>query len=163
MSLFVEENHRIIQKTLLDNTDLKVNNRNIIAHIKRDGFIDAVNILFLTDAIATGTATISLLAGFDKQEIIPNFLKAPVVTSAIASSTTALVIDTSVAATPANLTDTRIRRLGEVVQWIYANKTTGHSITNSNLNEGFYFLAMTVTAGTIDAATKFATEVIIGQ
>ena len=44
--MFIEENHRIVQKTLLVNSEVEVNNKITIGKIKRDGFLDEVRILF---------------------------------------------------------------------------------------------------------------------
>lgn len=163
MTKFIEENHRIVQKTLLDDKDLVVGKPIVIGKIKRGGFLDEAKILFSSADITSGVAKLSLHAGSESDKIlIPAFLKAPTIATAVATPTSILTIDTSVADTKDN-TNTLVHTLGEVVDWIFANKATATNMETTDLNEGFFFLVMTLTAGTVPAGIKMGTEVVIGQ
>lgn len=164
MTKFIEENHRIIQKTLLDDTDLVVGKPIIIGKIKRGGFLDEAKILFSSADIASGVASLALHSGSESDKImIPAFLKAPVVATKIATPTSILTVDTSVADATTDNTNTLVHTLGEVVDWIFTNKASATNMKTTDLNEGFFFLVMTLTAGTVTAGTKMGTEIVIGQ
>ena len=160
--MFIEENHRIVQKTLLVNSEVDVNNKITIGKIKRDGFLDEVRILFLSALITTGTARVSVHAGSAPDRIlIPNFLVDPVVTAAISAPKSILTINAGLASS--DKTNPLVRTMGDIVKWVYANKPALHSMTATDLEEGFYILVFEVTAGTVAQGTNMATEVIIGQ
>lgn len=162
MSL-IEQYHRIIEKTSLNNEDIAVAKVAVFAKVARDAFIDGCDILRLSNAVAVGVGKIGLHRGSDKRLIIAKFFKAPVITAVIdATPTSVLIMDDLVKDTLDN-TDTRLHRLGDVVKWIYANKLSATTMTAYDADEAFYFLSITVVSGTVAPATKLFIQTTLGQ
>lgn len=165
MSRMKAINHSIVQRTLLGTSDLKVNEPLTLAKVGGDNFLDGLNILFLTKAIGTGAAKLSLSLGSSPETIvIDEFFDAPTLTAPIAVGSDPVGID-NIKSTLANGAKTSLRMytMREVLRDILATKTTGHNLAKWHLNESEYHILMTLTAGTVPADTEMAVEAIIGM
>lgn len=141
---------RVAKKSILRTADLGAVPTVAMELILSD-YIDSLTVEFSSAAVATGKLALSLHRGDGSGEIIPVFLDDVDISSAVATSTDILKVNTSIKDATGSGTRLDLHRLQSVLRWVRANKTSGHSIAERDTRASSMFLMATVSAGTIPA------------
>lgn len=127
-------------------------------------YIDAFN-LVSSPVVATGSMEFDLWNGSRTKLLASSFFQAAALTSAISTDTDIMKISTALADAAGVNTDLRLKTTKQVLEWIFLNKTSGHSITAEDLRANSYNVVARMKTGTLASGDEiyFSSKITEGS